>query len=89
MSIIARVDTRRIYCEPLAYDVGDGAGEGWPLCGPVSASLGSDAVIAWRSVLDREQWEKDGVASHQSTEEILSRLAAEAKDKRKKRKGGA
>ena len=82
---IGRSEARRIYPHRLAYRVGDGANGGWPFYGPVRASLGHEAVGEWRSVHDRASWEKDIAAAEKSFEEMFSRLAREAREKRKRK----
>ena len=69
--LVGTADPGQIYPAAPSWDVGDGTGNGWPLCGPVSASLGSEAVIAWRRVHDRVQWEADVAASRKATEATL------------------
>ncbi|MAG34203.1 MAG: hypothetical protein CL908_25270 [Deltaproteobacteria bacterium] len=80
-----RVD---LYSDPLTYDVGDGTGAGWPLGGPVSASLGGEAVISWRRLHDREGCEQDVAASRQSTEDLFERLREEDRERRRRKGRG-
>ena len=84
--VIGRIDPHRVYTRPLSFDVGDGSGDGWPLCGPVSDSLGNEAVISWRQTHDREEWERELAAHHQLTEDLELRLSEEAREHRLKKK---
>ncbi|MBQ1645058.1 MAG: hypothetical protein II103_11095, partial [Treponema sp.] len=60
----------------LTYEVGKGKGKGkgYPLCGPITASLGFQAVIAWRKANEKEAFQSDVQDSRQKTEDVLRKV---------------
>jgi hypothetical protein len=86
--VLGRIDTSSLNLGPLGFDVGDGTGGRWPLCGPVSKSLGYEAVIAWRMVHDRPQFLAEREAARLSHEEMLLRLKKSGR-KRAPKPGGS
>jgi hypothetical protein len=87
VNLIGNIDVSSIIPNQLSFEVGDGTNGGWPLCGPVSASLGCEAVHAWRSVHDRTTWLSDVVAARKSHEEMLLRLKEKGHNKGSSSKG--
>jgi len=85
--VIGHVDPRRVFSRPLRFDFEEGSSDWWPLCGPVSESLGNEAVITWRRAHDREAWEREFEVHHQSTEDLELRLAEKGRQQRRNRKG--
>jgi len=77
MRVLGRVDTSRLNLGPLGFEVGDGTGGRYPLCGAIPDHLGSEAVIAWRLIHDRAQFVADRDASRVAHEELLRRMKAE------------
>lgn len=59
IEVIGQVATEAYYSYPLQFQIGNGADGGWPQCGPLTKSLGYQAVHKWRSVNDREAWLRD------------------------------
>jgi len=72
--VIGNTDVSELHEGALEFKIGDGSGNGWPLCGPIRESLGYEAVHAWRAVHDRKRWLSDIDAAHRSHEEMLIRL---------------
>lgn len=80
--VIGNIDVSHLVPVPLAFEAGNGADGGWPLCGCVSPSLGSEAIHAWRAIHDRAQLLKERSAGRKSHEEMLARLKARDAEKR-------
>lgn len=72
--VIGSIDISSLAPRSLEFVVGNGADGGWPLCGPVKAHLGSEAVASWRSRHDKEQWLNDLTTARTSHEQMLVRL---------------
>jgi len=60
------------YC--LEFLVGNGSDGGRPQCGPLTKSLGYQAVHQWRAVNDREVWLNDISTAEKLHAEMLERL---------------
>jgi len=54
LTLLGRVDPAIVYSHDLTSEVGDGSASAFPLCGPIRASLGAEAVAAWRRVHEAE-----------------------------------
>ncbi len=74
IEVISQLDVEFLYPHHLEFKVGNGSDEGWPQCGPLTRSLGYQAVHQWRKVNDREAWLKDIVLAEKSHTEMLERL---------------
>ncbi|MEH6519570.1 MAG: hypothetical protein V7742_23075, partial [Halioglobus sp.] len=53
-----------------------GSDGGWPQGGPLSKSLGYQAVHQWRAENDREAWLNDIAAAEESHAAMLERIAS-------------
>jgi len=71
---IGQIDTNKYYSSPLQFEIGSGSSGRWPLSGPLSASLGYEAVHEWRAENDRDAWLVDVAAGVKSHEAMLKRL---------------
>ena len=74
IKVIGNIDVSSFYKKPLVFEIGDGFDSGWPSCGPVSKSIGFEAIHQWRSINDRDQWLLDIKDAEKSHEEMLQRL---------------
>ena len=74
IEVIGNIDVSALYKKPLTFEIGDGSEGGWPSCGPVSKSIGFEAIHQWRSINDRVQWILDIKDAEKSHEEMLQRL---------------
>ncbi|MBQ2354396.1 MAG: hypothetical protein II397_01095, partial [Treponema sp.] len=72
--VIGRIENFPFKMPVLTYEVGDGKGLGYPLCGPITASLGFQAVIAWRKANEKEAFLMDVQDSRQKTEDVLRKV---------------
>lgn len=70
--VIGRIDNFPFEMPKLTYEVGKG--KGYPLCGPITAILGYQAVIAWRKVNEKEAFLMDVKDSRQKTEDVLRKV---------------
>lgn len=77
MRVLGQVDTSRLNLGPLGFDVGDGTSGRYPLYGPITEHLGSEAVIAWRLIQDRTQFFADREANRIAHQELLVRMKAQ------------
>ena len=77
IEVMGNIDVSVLYKNPLAFEIGDGSDGGWPSCGPVSKSIGYEAIHQWRSINDRDQWLLDIKDAEKSHEEMLQRLKAQ------------
>ena len=82
ITIIGSIDPALVYGKPLTFDVGDGTSGRFPLCGPIKEDIGSEAVIAWRKIHDRERLEKDIAFSRESFERYEQKRLSEQRAKR-------
>ncbi len=74
IEVIGKVDAEALYPHSLQFQIGNGTDGGWPQCGPLSKSLGYQAVHQWRAISDREAWLNDIAAAEKSHAEMLERL---------------
>lgn len=72
--VIGRIENFPFKMPVLTYEVGDGKGLEYPLCGPITASLGFQAVIAWRKANEKEAFQSDVQDSRQKTEDVLRKV---------------
>ena len=72
--VIGRIENFPFKMPVLTYEVGKGKGKGYPLCGPITAILGYQAVIAWRKVNEKEAFLMDVQDSRQKTENVLRKV---------------
>ena len=72
--VIGRIENFPFKMPVLTYEVGDGKGLGYPLCGPITASLGFQAVIAWRKANEKEAFLMDVKDFRQKTEDVLRKV---------------
>lgn len=72
--VIGRIENFPFKMPVLTYEVGDGKGLGYPLCGPITAILGYQAVIAWRKVNEKEAFLMDVKDFRQKTEDVLRKV---------------
>jgi hypothetical protein len=86
LDVITNIDPTFLCAIPLQFEIGTGIGEGWPLRGPVTNRLGYEAVHAWRSVHDYEQWQADVAAGRKSHQEMLARLAEQRRQARERKR---
>lgn len=70
--VIGRIENFPFKMPVLTYEVGKG--KGYPLCGPITASLGFQAVIAWRKANEKEAFQSDVQDSRQKTEDVLRKV---------------
>jgi len=89
LSIIGRVDPIAIYSPPLTFDVGDGTNGRFPMCGPVPADLGDEAVTAWRRVHDSAKLERDVAKDRELFERVDEKIRSDARKARKARSTSA
>jgi hypothetical protein len=82
LPVVASIDPSSVFGGPLDFEIAGTTTKRWPLCGPVDAQLGVEAVSAWRAVHDVVQWQTDLAASRAATERLLHRMKAEAAMKR-------
>jgi hypothetical protein len=87
LPVIGSIDPLTAYPLALRFEVGDGRNGTFPLCGPVRESLGMEAVIAWRRVNDKETWDAEVAHSRLEFEALETRRLADARAKRKVRRG--
>ena len=80
--ILGNSEVSSLIQTPPSIEIGDGLDGGWPLCGPITASLGSEAVHAWRAVHDRERLLAEVAAASASHEAMLVRIKEEERRKR-------
>ena len=71
---VGHLNTNSYYPHSLEFQIGSGSDGGWPLCGPLSKSLGYQSVHQWRSANDRVAWLNDISEAAKSHEEMLERL---------------
>ena len=83
------IDPAAVYPPPLAFKVGDGTRDAFPLCGPIKDSLGMEAVIAWRRVNDKAAWDAEVAQSRLQFECLEARRLEDARAKRKTRRDAA
>jgi hypothetical protein len=69
LDIIGRVDPSAVYLLPLTDEVGDGSDGRFPLCGPITPSLGFEAVVSWRRTHEPEAWADEVAKSRAEFEE--------------------
>ncbi len=74
IEVIGQLDTDTHYPHPLQFQIGNGTDGGWPQCGPLSKSLGYQAVHQWRAINDREAWFNDIAAAEKSHTAMLERI---------------
>jgi hypothetical protein len=72
--VIGNIDPSQIYPFPLEFIAGDTTDGGWPFCGKIPQSLGSEAIHWWREEHDSEAWQKEIAEAEKSHEEMLIRL---------------
>lgn len=75
IEVLGNTNVSAAYNSPLNFEIGDGAGGGWPHCGPVRKSIGFEAVHQWRILNDRKQWLVDIEVAEKSHHEMLKRLS--------------
>ena len=66
IEVIGQLKPETYYPSTLQFKIGNGSDGGWPQCGPLSKSLGYQAVHQWREINDREAWLSDIVAAEKS-----------------------
>lgn len=74
IAIIGQLNAELYYPHSLEFQIGNGSDGGWPQCGPLTQSLGYQAVHQWRAVNDREAWLNEIAAAEKSHAEMLERL---------------
>lgn len=74
LKIIGKLGVFPFPLPSLSFAVGDGSDGRWPMCGSVENSLGFEAVHTWRSIHDKENWEKDILKARKSHEDMLLKL---------------
>jgi hypothetical protein len=74
IEVVGRLETGSHYPHVLQFQIGNGSDGGWPQCGPLSKSLGYQAVHHWREVNDREAWLNDISEAEKSHAAMLERI---------------
>ncbi|MCW9058472.1 MAG: hypothetical protein OQL11_06350 [Gammaproteobacteria bacterium] len=74
IEVIGQLSAESYYPHSLEFRIGNGSDGGWPQCGPLTKSLGYQAVHQWRAINDREAWLNDIAAAEKSHAEMLDRL---------------
>lgn len=74
IKVVGQVQAESYYQHPLKFEIGRGHDGGWPQCGPLTKSLGYQAVHQWRSVNDRDTWLADILAAEKSHAAMLERI---------------
>jgi len=86
LPVVGKVDPDHVFPYPLTFEVGDGTDGKYPLCGPIKAHLGSEAVVAWLRAHDPVRWQAERDAARESFERLLERLKQEDRQKREVRR---
>ena len=68
--VIGSTDPRVVYSRPLTLEVGDGTNGCFPLCGPLTKSIGNEAVIQWRRMHDADALDRDVSAAREQFEAL-------------------
>jgi len=92
MPVIGSIDPTKVFARPLRFEVGDGTDGKYPLCGPISPHLGSEAVTSWFRVHDPARWQAERDAARERYEHLAAAIREEERQKRqgrRMRKGGA
>jgi len=74
IEVIGQLDVEPFYPHDLNFQIGNGSDGGWPQCGPLTKSLGYQAVHQWREVNERKAWLQDIAEAEKSHTEMLERL---------------
>lgn len=74
IEVIGQLSAESYYPHSLEFRIGNGSDGGWPVCGPLTQSIGYQAVHQWRAANDREAWLSDISAAEKSHAEMLKRL---------------
>jgi hypothetical protein len=82
LTILGNINTTFLYDKPLTFDVGDGTSGNFPLCGPIKAGFGSEAVVAWRKIHDEENFAREVVEHREQFERYEQQRLAAQREKR-------
>lgn len=84
--VVGSVDPRKFFTGSTRFIIGDGTGKSWPLCGRIHSNLGSEAVLAWRSLHAPVSLAGDLEAADASHWALMDKLKSENRAKRKPRR---
>ena len=82
LTIIGNINPAHVYDKPLTFEVGDGTEGKFPLCGPIKDGFGSEAVVAWRLIHDREHLDRQANESRKQFERYEQQRLSEQRSKR-------
>jgi hypothetical protein len=83
--VLGEVDPKAVYALPLTESVGDGTGGQFPLCGPLTKTIGSEAVIAWRRIHDADNLANEVTAARRRFEELeAKRISRQSRSTRRR-----
>ena len=84
IEVIGKIETEPYYSDVLQFKIGNGSDGGWPLCGPLSKSLGYQSVHQWRKINDRNAWLSDIAEAEKSHAAMLERIRHRKRNTRNK-----
>ena len=82
INIIGNINTSNIYSGPLPFDPYSGLEVAFPLYGKVTSKLGSEAVIAWRRINDKDVLAREILETHKRHDALMANLKEDELEKR-------
>lgn len=82
LPVLGNVDPTPFAPAALTTEVGDGTNGKYPLCGPITAHLGGEAVSNWLRMHDPAQWLREVEAARASFENVEARRLEDERGKR-------